>query len=224
MNTFLNKICYIIPDTFLEYTMWEVILIRYNTHITCGMFSGALFLGPFFNYILFNFNIFNFGISLILYIYFIRLGSIFPDIDCQQSYLGRRLPLVSRIINSKFPHRSFTHSLLFIYILVFISFIINIFLKVFYPYIYCYIDIYIFTIYYGFILGCVSHIFFDMFNCNGVRLLYPSENKYRLPLAPVIKTGSINEKRFNAFLSFLTDILIILYLFIAIKFFILNLT
>jgi inner membrane protein len=178
-----------------------------------------LFLGPFFNYIISSFNFIEMSILLILYIYFLKLGSIFPDIDCPQSYMGKKFPLVSKIINTKFHHRGFTHSVLFIYFLIFLSILINIALKIFYPYIFTLINNYIFTIYYGFILGCISHIFFDMFNSNGVCLLYPSNKKYRLPLAPVIKVNSNAEKGLNSFLSFLTDILIIIYIFYSVRFF-----
>ncbi|GAA0713291.1 metal-dependent hydrolase [Paraclostridium ghonii] len=196
-----------------------MILIRYNTHITCGLFIGMLSLSPFLNYIILNFNILELSILLIFYFYFLNLGSIFPDIDCPQSYIGKKFPFISKLINTKFHHRGFTHSILFIYFLVLLSFLINIVFKISYPYIFVLINNYILMIYYGFILGCISHILFDMFNSNGVCLLYPSNQKYRLPLAPVIKVNSKSEKALNSFLSFLTDILIIIYIFYYIKFF-----
>lgn len=178
-----------------------------------------LSLSPFLNCIISNFNLVEISIIILFYFYFLKLGSIFPDIDCPQSYIGKKFPFISKIINNKFHHRGFTHSILFIYFLLLLCFLINIIFKIFYPYIFTLINNYIFTIYYGFILGCISHIFLDIFNSNGVCLLYPSDKKYRLPLAPVIKVNSKSEKGLNYFLNFLTDILIVIYIFYAIKFF-----
>lgn len=80
-----------------------------------------LFLAPFYNYIISNFNLIEISIFLLLYIYFLKLGSIFPDIDCPQSYIGKKFNILSKIINNKFHHRGFTHSALFIYFLIFLS-------------------------------------------------------------------------------------------------------
>lgn len=177
-----------------------------------------LLLGPFYNYIISNFNLIEISIFLLLYIYFLKLGSIFPDIDCPQSYIGKKFHILSKIINNKFHHRGFTHSALFIYFLIFLSLLINILFKLFYPYIFVFLDVYIFIIFYGFILGCISHILLDMFNSSGVCLFYPSCKKYRLPLAPVIKVGSNAELSLNSFLSLLTNILIVMYIFNLIEY------
>ena len=40
------------------------------------------------------------------------IGSIFPDIDEENSYIGRRLPLFSIITSSIFKHRTLTHYLI----------------------------------------------------------------------------------------------------------------
>ena len=184
------------------------------------MFIGTLFIGLLLKFSLTHFKIIDLFIILILYIKSIKIGSLFPDIDHPKSYLGKRFPFISKKINSIFHHRGFTHSLLFIYSLILVFMLISIFLKIFYSYIYFYINIYIFSIEFGFILGCISHIFFDMFNPSGVSLLYPSTKKYRLPLAPSIRCNSNGEKTLATFLIFLTYSLFIIYSFLIIKFFI----
>ena len=166
------------------------------------------------------FKVIDIFIILILYINSIKIGSLFPDIDHPKSYLGKRFPFISKKVNSIFHHRGFTHSLLFIYSLVLISMLICIFLKIFYSSIYFCINIYIFSIEFGFILGCISHIFFDMLNPTGVALLYPSTKKYRLPLAPTIRCNSPGEKNLATYLNFLTYSLFITYLFLIIKYFV----
>lgn len=55
------------------------------------------------------------------YIFGISFGAIFPDIDEPQSYIGRRVPILPRIIKSIFGHRGITHQFLFFLIpLIFI--------------------------------------------------------------------------------------------------------
>ena len=49
-------------------------------------------------------------------------GALLPDICHSGSRIGRRFPILSRIINLLFGHRTFTHSLLF---LVIVSFLID---------------------------------------------------------------------------------------------------
>ncbi|WP_077152488.1 metal-dependent hydrolase [Paraclostridium sordellii] len=199
-----------------------MILITYKTHNIGGLFIGTLFIGLNINYIFTHFNIFTILILLILYIYSLYIGSLFPDIDHPKSYLDRRYPLLSNLINNKFHHRGFTHSLLFIYLLIFIFLLVSIFLKIFYPRVYIILGIYIFTIECGFILGCLSHIIFDMFNPSGVCLFYPYIKKYRLPLAPTIKLNSTCEKNLYTFLSFSTYILYIMYISWILKFTVIN--
>ena len=41
------------------------------------------------------------------------LGSLLPDIDEQESYIGRRVKTLSFMISSIFSHRTFTHYLIF---------------------------------------------------------------------------------------------------------------
>lgn len=149
----------------------------------------------------------------IMYLYSLYIGSLFPDIDHHKSYIGSKLPTISTIIRSKFGHRGFMHSLLLIYCLIIVSFLMNISFKIFYPHVYSVISIYIQTLECGFILGCMSHILFDMFIC----IFYPDTKKHQLPLAPIIKLNSSSEKALYNFLSFLNSILLIYYLSLFIK-------
>lgn len=189
-----------------------MILITYKTHNIGGLFIGLIFLGFPLKYIFAYFDIFTIYIMFILYVYSLYIGSLFPDIDHPKSYIGRRFPIISNIVKTKFGHRGFMHSLFLIYCLIIVSFLINIIFKIFYPHVYSVINIYIHTIECGFILGCVSHIFFDMFNPSGVCIFYPNTKKYRLPLAPIINLKSSSEKTLSNFLSFFNSILLIYYL------------
>ena len=51
--------------------------------------------------------------ELSFYLMGISFGAIFPDIDEPQSYIGRRIPILPRIIKSIFGHRGLTHQFLF---------------------------------------------------------------------------------------------------------------
>src|SRR5690242_13202124 len=76
-----------------------------KTHIVGGLAAGALYLdlgGSVGQEALF------FG-SLVL-------GALIPDIDHTGSSIGRKIPLIDNIISSVFGHRSFTHSLLFLFL------------------------------------------------------------------------------------------------------------
>ncbi|WP_442970750.1 metal-dependent hydrolase [Romboutsia sp. CE17] len=194
-----------------------MILITYKTHSAGGFFIGTLFIAIPFKYILINYSILQILILLILYIYSLDIGSLFPDIDHPQSYLGKRYSLISNLIHKKFSHRGFTHSLLFIYLLIFLSLVFNLSIRLFYHSFYAYFKIYIFSIQIGFILGCISHIFFDMFNPTGVYLLYPHMKKYRLPLAPKIIINTPDEKQLCEYLSILSSILSFVYFYVVIK-------
>lgn len=94
----------------------------------------------------------------------LMFGSILPDIDHQNSFLGKNIPLIPKL----FKHRGFTHSLLFAFI------------------------IWIFNQWVAY--GILIHIFLDMMTHNGVALLYPNGNKMRFPFAKYIATDGWFEK------------------------------
>lgn len=94
----------------------------------------------------------------------IVLGSLLPDIDHPQSYLGRRLWFLSAPINKLFGHRGITHSLLFTAILGIVTapwWAIN---PLFFG---------------GILLGYFSHLLADMTTVSGIPLLYPNKKRYK---------------------------------------------
>lgn len=111
------------------------------------------------------------------------IGGLLPDICHGGSKLGRKLPLLSKLINMIFGHRTFTHSLLFLVIIAWLlnSFIPNEAVKA------------------GLLAGMVSHYVLDMATKNGIKLLFPINLTVRFPLTT--RTGSKVE---NAVFSILT--------------------
>ena len=111
------------------------------------------------------------------------IGALLPDICHGGSKIGRKLPLLSKLINMLFGHRTFTHSLLF---LVLISTLLNAFIpnEAFKA---------------GFMAGMVSHYILDMATKNGIKLLFPLNMTVRFPLTT--RTGGAVE---NVVFSILT--------------------
>ncbi|MFJ3388172.1 MULTISPECIES: metal-dependent hydrolase [Lysinibacillus] len=104
------------------------------------------------------------------------IGALLPDICHGGSKIGRKFPVISKIVNTLFGHRSFTHSLLFL-------FLVGMLLHTFIPYE---------SISLGILLGMASHVFLDMGTKKGVKLFFPVSISVRLPIT--IKTGSKAEK------------------------------
>ncbi|MHA6260067.1 metal-dependent hydrolase [Sporosarcina sp. CAU 1771] len=111
------------------------------------------------------------------------IGALLPDICHGGSKIGRKLSLLSKLINMLFGHRTFTHSLLFLVIVAWLlnSFIPNEAVKA------------------GFLAGMVSHFVLDMATKNGIKLFFPINLTVRFPLTT--KTGSKVE---NVVFSILT--------------------
>ncbi|MER2261169.1 MAG: metal-dependent hydrolase [Psychrobacillus sp.] len=114
------------------------------------------------------------------------VGAIIPDICHGGSMIGRRFPLISKIINKVFGHRSFTHSLLFILLLVALM---NYFSwnK---------------SIMMGVSVGVASHLLLDMATKNGVKLFFPLPVTVRFPITT--RTGGTVESIVFGILSVLT--------------------
>ncbi|MGE7674853.1 metal-dependent hydrolase [Lysinibacillus sp. NPDC094403] len=104
------------------------------------------------------------------------IGALLPDICHGGSKIGRKFPIISKTVNSLFGHRSFTHSLLFL-------FLVGMLLHTFIPYE---------SITLGILLGMASHVVLDMGTKKGVKLFFPVSIAVRLPLTT--KTGSKVEK------------------------------
>ncbi|MDI2587548.1 metal-dependent hydrolase [Psychrobacillus sp. NEAU-3TGS] len=114
------------------------------------------------------------------------VGALIPDICHGGSKIGRKLPLLSKIISTLFGHRSFTHSLLFLFLIGILlnSFVTNE------------------SIIAGILVGMVSHYILDMATKNGIKLLYPIKVTVRFPITT--KTGGAVEDVVFAALSLLT--------------------
>lgn len=138
--------------------------MRYKTHIVSSLAAGA-------------------GIAIIFavpfstgYVAGIILGSLLPDIDEPNSYLGRRSLGVSSYINKKFGHRGLTHSLA-----AWVVFTV-----------YCYIAPNSFTV--GLFLGYLFHIIGDFFSVSSVPLLAPFHEYRPKNMLISYKTGSYAEE------------------------------
>lgn len=108
------------------------------------------------------------------------VSSLLPDIDEPQSYLGRRLKLISNIFKAFFGHRGFTHSLL-----GFVSFTLLFYLVFIY-----HIGFPLFSISF-FIMGYSIHLIEDFITTRGIPLFSPFISKrYSIPL---VKTQGIGE-------------------------------
>lgn len=88
--------------------------------------------------------------------------SLLPDIDHPQSLAGRVFPFLSKSILKKYGHRTVTHSLLSILAIMVIASPALIFSI---------------SVYAALSLAFASHIFIDLFNRSGVKLLAPFSQK-----------------------------------------------
>mgnify|MGYP000333047638 CR=1 FL=1 len=126
----------------------------------------------------------------ILFFSLVLLFSAFPDIDTHKSKLGKRFPLISRILELVFGHRVFFHSIFPPLILGGIFFITNLnFIAV------------------PIVLGYLSHLVADGFTKQGTNFLHPIST---LSLHGFVETGGWIE--FIIFiLLIITDFIIIVY-------------
>ncbi|MBD8014816.1 metal-dependent hydrolase [Microbacterium sp. APC 3898] len=114
------------------------------------------------------------------------IGSVIPDICHGSSKIGRALPVLSKLINGLFGHRTFTHSLLF---LVLFAVLLNNFMPVE-------------AISAGLLVGMASHIVLDMATKRGVKLFFPFKWNVRFPVTAT--TGGTSEYLVFALLSLLS--------------------
>lgn len=117
------------------------------------------------------FNYFN--LNPILFVIFVLIGNLIPDIDHSKSKIGRKVWPISLIINFIFGHRGLFHSLFFA---VIISLLIKIIIN----------DYAI-----PFFIGFLSHLFIDALTKQGVSFLYPFKF---LKIKGFIRTNSFLEK------------------------------
>lgn len=129
-------------------------------------------------------------ICLASYICGSYIGSLLPDIDMKSSYISKKCRLLYMLLGSKFKHRGFTHSLMFLFIIWLGFEFINIFIN---P------GIIISFLMAGTVTGCMSHIILDLFTKEGVTLLYPIDRTISLCK---IKTNSKKEKNLSKAIEF----------------------
>lgn len=93
-------------------------------------------------------------------------GAILPDICHGGSKIGRTFPLLSKVVNKLFGHRTFTHSLLFLVLIaiLFNSFTANEAITA------------------GLLVGMASHYVLDMATKNGIKLFFPLKVTVRFPI------------------------------------------
>lgn len=105
------------------------------------------------------------------------IGGLLPDIDHPQSKVGRAVYPLSKLISAAVGHRTFTHSLLFMGLLL---------------YFIGYKDSWAL----GLLVGIASHVFLDSWTDRGIKLFWPIPITFRLPIT--ITTGGVMEKVFFA--------------------------
>jgi inner membrane protein len=102
------------------------------------------------------------------------LGSLLPDIDHPSSWVGRRVPVISRPVAAILGHRGVTHSALAVLACL------------------------TFLRWQGFsravidplVIGYLSHLGADLLTSSGLRLAWPSRKRQAIPLC---RTGSFGE-------------------------------
>ena len=122
--------------------------MMFITHMSFALFLGLLVLRRV-----------NTPINNYLFMAVILIASILPDIDCADSFIGRKINPLSFL----FKHRGFFHSLIMAVILGIIVFFITQ------------------NSYYalGFITGFLSHLFLDSLTKTGTAFFWPSKARIR---------------------------------------------
>jgi inner membrane protein len=142
--------------------------------------------------------------TVIINTFFFFLGSLLPDIDEPNSYIGRKLPFISTFFGHIFTHRGFTHTLLFSLIPIALFNFTGLSLFVFLS------------------MGILSHCVGDMLTKGGIiGFFYPFFKNKRIGIPKVLAfyTGGLVESIFNTFLLFL-NLYLIWYLYFSIGVFI----
>lgn len=132
-----------------------MIVFSYIEHIIYAEFVGWMI------FVLLDFTL----EESVIYFICILIGSLLPDIDHPKSKFGKKIKPLSKFLYNKVGHRTLTHSI-FIITVIYFSYNIAFGMDV---------------VSTGLMIGCVMHIFFDMFTVSGVPLAYPISNKrYKL--------------------------------------------
>jgi inner membrane protein len=101
-------------------------------------------------------------------------GSLLPDIDHPQSFVGRRAWVISRPLAAMIGHRGLTHSILAVIVCCLLLRWYGVSRAAVTP----------------LAVGYLSHLGADFLTPNGLRLAWPLQRRYAIPLC---KTGSLGE-------------------------------
>lgn len=117
--------------------------------------------------------------ELIFYLIAVVIGSLFPDLDEEGSFLSRRVYIVSYLISMFSEHRGWTHTMMAI-VLYSLAGTVAIF--------YNFITVWMLI---GFIIGVLMHLMGDMCTKSGLKIAYPLSNKrfHILPKSMLLYTG-----------------------------------
>lgn len=111
------------------------------------------------------------------------VGSLLPDIDESESYVGRRLKIISVIVSSVFKHRTFTHYLIVPLVLTIVAIFVS--------------DAGMQTALFGLAFGILLHDAGDMLTKGGIKgFLFPFFPNTKIALLPEFirfRTFSIQE-------------------------------
>jgi inner membrane protein len=136
--------------------------------------------------------------ATLIYFALVLLGSIFPDIDRSNSFLGRRTKIISIPISIVFGHRKLFHSLLFVVLVYAAGMILMVQMQW---------DLYYLN---GFIVGIISHLMADYVTKRGIPIFYPFSKTYFRFLI-TFRTGSALEYSITGLLIIINVVLIIIF-------------
>lgn len=137
-------------------------------------------------------------LDTILFLTLVLFGSLLPDLDTPHSKLGRKFWPISFVISLFVKHRTATHSLLFLGIVLVISGIVCFSLRL----------SFIYTLAIG--IGTFSHLLGDWLTKSGVPFLYPfKKDRFKAPFT--FKTNSFKEKMLCLALIGFNILLFLLY-------------
>lgn len=113
----------------------------------------------------------SYSFTVALLLLFFTLGSLLPDIDSENSTLGRYVTPISRLI----PHRTYTHTIWVVVLMMGVAWYIE--------------SVYVFAL----ALGYTLHILQDSFSKQGIRWFYPFSMRKRGRRFVTYRTGGTGE-------------------------------
>ena len=132
-----------------------------------------------------------FRLNSVLFILILVLSGSLPDIDHAKSKIGRKLFLISWLVNLFFGHRKLIHS---VWIAALLSFLIKLSFGDYWA---------------PFFIGYLSHLFSDSLTKQGIQFFYPIKSK----ISGFVKTNGFIEKIFLFVLIILNAYYAINYIF-----------